>query len=81
MKVRLIGFSAAFALLASTTVCAEQPFGRGSVYATPGASRAPAKVARAQPGNGRGSVYAKNLPPPTPRDRVTFRGPLKPGRA
>jgi hypothetical protein len=37
MKVRLIGFGAAFALLASTTVCAEQPFGRGSVYATPGA--------------------------------------------
>ena len=35
MKVRLIGFSAAFALLASTTVCAEQPFGRGSVYAPP----------------------------------------------
>lgn len=90
MNMKLIGLTAAFALLASTTVYAQQqPFGRDSVYTPPDGASTPAQVgtstgaarARTAPGNGRGSVYARNLPAPTPRDQVTVRGPLKPGRA
>jgi hypothetical protein len=82
MSMKLVGVGAALALLASSTVCAQQQsFGRGSVYAIPGAASAPAKAARATSGNGRGSVYAPDLPSPTPRDRVIVKGPFKPGRA
>jgi hypothetical protein len=32
-------------------------------------------------GNGRGSVYAADLPAPTPKERVQIAVTLKPGRA
>jgi len=80
MKTKLVALGAALALLASTTVCADQPSGRSSVYAHPGkSSLPPAKVSKTVPVNGRGSVYARDLPAPTPRDRVVAL-PLKPGR-
>jgi hypothetical protein len=78
MNARLISFSAALALLASTSAFAGQPFGRDSVYAAPGSSVT--KVAAAKPGNGRGSVYAADLPAPTPKDQVIAVS-FKPGRA
>jgi hypothetical protein len=82
MKTKLLALSAALALLASTTaLCADQPSGRSSVYATPGkSSLPPAKVSKTVPGNGRSSVYARDVPAPTPRDSVVVTGPLKPGR-
>jgi len=76
---KLITLGAAFALLASTGALAGQPFGRDSVHAAPGSPTT--KVAAAKPGNGRGSVYATNLPAPTPKDRVRIAVTFKPGRA
>ncbi len=78
IRARSLTLGAALALLASTSALAGQPFGRDSVYAAPGSPVT--KVAAAKPGNGRGSVYAADLPAPTPKDQViavTF----KPGRA
>jgi hypothetical protein len=88
MNVKMVSLAAALALLASSAVCAHQPSGRSSVYATPGGAAStpgatastPGKVEKAHPGNGRGSVYARDLPPPTPRDRVQATL-FKPGRA
>lgn len=79
MKVRPIAFGAMLVLLTSTAVCAAQPGGRSSVFASPSASVTPPKVEKAELGNGRGSVYARDLPAPMPRDRVVA-VPLKPGR-
>jgi hypothetical protein len=70
MKTKLVALSAALALLASATVCADQPCGRNSVYADPGkSSLPPAKVSRTVPGNLRESVYAQDLPATTPHGR------------
>ena len=76
---KLITLGAAFALLASTSALAGQPFGRDSVYAAPNSPTT--KVAAAKPGNGRGSVYASDLPAPTPKDQVRIATTFKPGRA
>jgi hypothetical protein len=70
MKTKLVALSAALALLASATVCADQPSGRSSVYAEPGkSSLPPAKVSKTVPGNVRASVYARDLPATTPHGR------------
>ena len=81
MNAKLISLGAVLALV-STTVCAHQPGGRSSVYVDPNAPGTSAKVDTTQPaaGGGRGSVYARDLPAPTPRDRV-HAVVLKPGRA
>jgi hypothetical protein len=79
MSVKLAGLSAALALIAAVPVYADQPSGRSSVYAKPGATSTPPRIEKAQAGNGRASVYARDLPAPTPRDRVVA-VPLKPGR-
>jgi hypothetical protein len=80
MNVRAAGLSAAIALLVAAPVCANQPSGRSSVYASPGRAHTPPKIGKAAPGNGRSSVYAHDLPAPTPRDRVQALV-IKPGRA
>jgi hypothetical protein len=60
----------AAALFASSAAFAAQPAGRDSVYADPGVSVPGAKAAKAAPGNGRGSVYAADLPAPTPKTAI-----------
>jgi hypothetical protein len=80
MNAKLISLSAAFALLASTSAFAGQPFGRDSVYAAPGGA-ATSTVAAAKLRNGRGSVYAADLPAPTPKAQVRIAVSFKPGRA
>jgi hypothetical protein len=81
MNVKLTALSTVLALLAAAPVYAEQASGRSSVYAAPGATTAPrAKVENPVNGNRRGSVYARDLPAPTPRDRV-HAVITKPGRA
>jgi hypothetical protein len=60
----------AAALFASSAAFAAQPTGRDSVYADPGISIPGAKAAKAAPGNGRGSVYATDLPAPTPKTAI-----------
>lgn len=80
MNTKLIGLTAAIALLASTSAFAGQPFGRDSVYAAPGGAGG-AKVATAKARNGRSSVYAADLPAPTPKDQVRIAVTFKPGRA
>jgi hypothetical protein len=67
--------------LASTSAFAGQPFGRDSVYAAPGSTHSGTKVAAAKAGNGRGSVYASDLPAPTPKDKVRIAVVSKLGRA
>jgi len=72
MKTKLVALSAALALLASATVCADQPSGRSSVYADPAkSSLPPAKVSKAVTGNVRESVYARDLLGPTPHGRAS----------
>jgi hypothetical protein len=80
MNAKLISLSATFALLASTSAFADQPFGRHSVYAAPG-SAATSKLAAAKPRNGRSSVYAADVPAPTPKNQVRIAVTFKPGRA
>ena len=71
MNAKLISLSiAAAALFASSGAFAGQPNGRDSVYAAPGASFPSAQVARAHDGNGRASVYAADLPAPTPKTAI-----------
>ena len=82
MNTKLTRLTLAAALLSATGAFADQPFGRDSVYAAAGtsSSRNPGPVTAAN-GNGRSSVYAADLPAPTPKDRVQIAGTLKPGRA
>jgi hypothetical protein len=70
MNAKLISLSIAAALFASTSAIAAQPNGRDSVYAAPGASFPSAKVATSRSGSGRGSVYAADLPAPTPKTAI-----------
>jgi hypothetical protein len=49
------------------------------VHAAPGSPTT--KVSAAKAGNGRGSVYAADLPAPTPKDQVRIATTFKPGRA
>ncbi len=80
MNAKLISFAIAAALFASTSAFADQPFGRGSVYATPGTTFPSAKADKGIPGNGRGTVTPNDLPAPTPKDKVEFAGTIRPGR-
>ena len=70
MKTKLISMTLAAALFASTSAFAGQPNGRDSVYAAPDASFPSANAARTTNGNGRGSVYASDLPAPTPKSAI-----------
>ena len=81
MNAKLISFAVAAALFTSTSAFADQPSGRDSVYATPGASMPSAQVAKTRTGNGRGSVYASDLPAPTPKDSIRVVTTFRPGRA
>ena len=68
MKLKLVALSAALALLASATVCADPPSRRSSVHADPGKSSPQlAQVSKAVPRNVRDRVYARDLAAPTPR--------------
>jgi hypothetical protein len=70
MESRLVPLHLVVAMLASTSALAGQPHGRDSVYAAPEGSFPSAKATRAATGSGRGSVYASDLPAPTPRTDV-----------
>jgi hypothetical protein len=80
MNAKLIGLTIASVLFASTAVAA-QPNGRDSVYAGAGTTLPAAKVAQTHTGNGRGSVYASDLPAPAIRPAAIADVPVKPGRA
>jgi hypothetical protein len=80
MNAKLITLAIASALFASTAFAA-QPNGRDSVYAAAGATLPAAKATQVHAGNGRGSIYAADLPAPTPRPAAIADVPLKPGRA
>jgi hypothetical protein len=81
MNAKPAALGVALAMLGAATVYADQPSGRSSVYAAPGATSTRPEVDNALKGNGRGSVYARDLPPPTPRDRMqAIAIVLKPGR-
>jgi hypothetical protein len=81
MNAKLLSFAIAAALFTATSAFADQPFGRGSVYANPGATFPTAKVAKAIPGNGRGTVTAYELPAPTPKDKVNVAETIRYGRS
>jgi hypothetical protein len=82
MNTKLTRLTLAAALLSATGAFADQPFGRDSVYSAAGASTTSRTGAvSAVAGNGRGSVYAADLPAPTPKERVQIAVTLKPGRA
>jgi hypothetical protein len=80
VNVRTAIVSAALGMLVAAPAWADQPAGRSSVYAPPSAVNTPRKAEKAEPGNGRGSVYARDLPAPTPRDQ-TQALVIRPGRA
>ncbi len=82
MNAKQIGFVVVAALFA-TSAFAGQPAGRDSFYAEAGASFPSAKTAAAATParNGRGSVYASELPSPTAKDQVNVAVAAKPGRA
>ena len=81
MNAKLLSFAVAAALFASTGAFADQPNGRDSVYAKAGSTFPSAKVAKAIPGNGRGTVTAFELPAPTPKDKVNFAETPRYGRS
>ena len=82
MDAKLTSFAIAAALLGSTSAFAGQSFGRDSVYATPRASTGtPSKAVTATTRAGRGSVYAYDLPAPTPKGQVKITVIFKSGRA
>jgi hypothetical protein len=81
MNASLTALAIVTALVISADVFAAQPAGRDSVYAMPGSTLPSAKVAQAQAGNGRGSVYAADLPAPAPRPIEIGAVTFKPGRA
>ena len=66
----------------TSAALAGQPNGRDSYYAESTASFPAARTAAVPaPGNGRASVYASELPAPTPRTQVQVVGEIRPGRA
>ena len=83
MNAKLIGFAVALALIGSTNVFAGQPFGRDSVYVTPGTTTYSSKSSTAavtiRPG--RSSVYASDVPAPRAPSTVATTAVAKPGRA
>lgn len=82
MNAKLTSFAIAAALLGSTSVLAGQPFGRDSVYAASGGSAGtPSKAVTATSRAGRGTVYAYDLPAPTPKAKVKITVIFKHGRA
>ena len=81
MKARAISFTLAAAVLASATAFAGQPNGRDSVYAEPSPSTTGASGGPAVTRAGRASMYAYDVPAPTPKDKVELAVTLKPGRA
>lgn len=81
MNAKLISFTVAAALLASTSAFAGQPSGRDSVYAAPGVSIPGAQAAKTYTGGGRGSVYASDLPAPTPKESAKVAVNFRAGRA
>ena len=82
MNTKLTRLTLVAALLSATSAFADQPLGRDSVYAAAGASTASRTGSvSAVAGNGRGSVYAADLPAPTSKERVRIAVTLKPGRA
>ncbi len=80
MNAKLISFAVAAALLGSSGVLAGQPFGRDSVYAAHGNTGTRSKAATAINRASRSSVYAYDLPAPTPKGRVKITVIFKPGR-
>ncbi len=81
MNAKQIGFVVVAALFA-TSAFAGQPSGRDSVYAAAGTSFPSAhSTPAAVTGNGRGSVYASQLPAPTAKDQVKFVAAPRAGRA
>jgi hypothetical protein len=70
MESRLVPLHLVVAMLASSSALAGQPNGRDSVFAAPDGSFPSANAARETGGNARGSVYASDLPAPTPRTDV-----------
>ena len=70
MNAKLVSLALATALFASASAFAGQANGRDSVYATPDAAFPSAKAARATGGNGRGCVYASDLPAPTSKSAI-----------
>jgi hypothetical protein len=81
MKATAIRFTLAGALLSSTAAFADQPFGRDSVYATAGTVATAAPKGPALARSGRSSVFAYDVPAPTPKDQVRIAVAIKPGRA
>ena len=81
MNASLTALAIVTALIVSSDVFAGQPAGRDSVYATPGSTLPSAKVAQAHAGNRRGSVYAADLPAPTPKPAAIGAVTFRPGRA
>ena len=83
-KFARISFAAALLAAASSAFAGGQTFGRDSVYAdarsTFPSAKSPAPVTAAGR-DGRGSVYATELPAPTPKEQVRVVGNIKPGRA
>ncbi len=81
MNAKQIGF--VVAALFATSAFAGQPSGRDSFYAEAGASFPSAKTtaAAAPARDGRGSVYATQLPAPTSQGNVNVVAAAKPGRA
>ena len=83
-KFASVALAAALLASASAAFAGGQAFGRDSVYATPGSSVPSAKSSApvvTVKRDGRGSVYAQDLPAPTPKDQVRVVGTVKPGRA
>jgi hypothetical protein len=76
-----IAFVFAVAALGSTSAFAGQEFGRGSVYAPSGVSMPAAKATWIPVRQGRGSVYAQELAPPTPKDMIRVAVSPRPGRS
>jgi hypothetical protein len=82
MNAKLTSFAIGAALLGSTSAFAGPLFGRDSVYATPGASTGTlSKAVTATTRASRGSVYAYDLPAPTPKGQLKITVIFKPGRA
>jgi len=81
MNARLISFTLAAALLGSTAAYAGQPNGRDSVYAAAGPTTTSPVKGPAVTRAGRASVYAADVPAPTPKDQVRIAVTPRPGRA
>jgi hypothetical protein len=80
MNAKLIGTALVLALLGSTNLFAGQPFGRDSVYATPGTYTSKSSAAAVVVRPGRSSVYASDQPAPR-KSTVVNTAVIKPGRA